>query len=278
MRTRLPSSPPAVLPRPSCRLPAFPALRFASYQQPDRPGAPVIAEEGAKAKALLDQVIAAKGGLATLRGIKTIKAVTSTTMTLAGGPGLPGLPGLSATSRPRRSTYLQYPDHVRVETKAPQGLQIQIYDGEHGWVRDPGGVHDVPEVALQDMAASLKRDTMAALLAADRGELRARLLPDVKDAAAPFAMRWSCPALRSSRSCFTSIREPASSPSRRTWFARPGQPLIEELFSDYRLVDGVNVAFTAEVRAAGKSIVKRRLNADHVQRRARSQAVYAPTD
>ena len=41
----------------------------------------------------------------------------------------------------------------------------------------------------------------------------------------------------------------------------PGQPLIEELFSDYRPVDGVNVAFTAEVRAAGKPIVKRRLNA-----------------
>src|SRR5439155_3220460 len=80
------------------------------------------------------------------------------------------------------TTYLEYPNHVRVETKAPQGVQIQVYDGEHGWVRDPGGVHNVPDAALQDMAASLKRDTVAALLAAQRGELRARLLPDVKDA------------------------------------------------------------------------------------------------
>ena len=40
----------------------------------------------------------------------------------------------------------------------------------------------------------------------------------------------------------------------------PGQPLIEELFSDYRPVDGVHVAFAAEVRADGKPVVTRRLN------------------
>ena len=74
--------------------------------------------------------------------------------------------GPAAMPRGETTTYLEYPNHVRVETKAPQGVQIQVYDGEHAWVRDPGGVHDVPDEALQDMAASLKRDTVAALLAA----------------------------------------------------------------------------------------------------------------
>src|SRR5206468_7339205 len=107
--------------------PARPALIFASYQQPDRP---VVAEEGAKAKALVDQVIAAKGGLATLRGIKSLKAVTAATMIP------PEAAGDSVEAE--TTTYLEYPNHVRVETKAPQGVQIQVYDGEHGWVRDPG--------------------------------------------------------------------------------------------------------------------------------------------
>ena len=149
---------------------------------------------------------------------------------------------------------------MRVETKAPQGVQIQVYDGEHGWVRDPGGVHEVPDAALQDMAASLKRDIVAALLAADRGELRARLLPDVKDASG--ALRHALELSSPSFEPLVLYVDPRTSlVTKQAYVVRaPGQPLIEELFSDYRAVDGVNVAFTAEVRAAGKPIVKRRLN------------------
>jgi zinc protease len=239
--------------------PAFPALVLASYRQADKPAAPVVAEEGAKAKALLDQVIAAKGGLAMLRGIKSIKAVTATTMV---APERPGSPGSSIGNiEAETTTYLQYPNHVRIETKAPQGVQIQIYDGERGWVRDPGGVHDVPDFALQDMAASLQRDTVAALLAAERGELRARLLPDVRDAdgAIRHALELSSP----SHEPLVFYVDPGTSLiSKQAYVVRaPGQPLIEELFSDYRPVDGVKVAFSAEVRAAGNPIVTRRLNA-----------------
>jgi outer membrane lipoprotein-sorting protein len=214
---------------------------------------PLVAEEGAKAKALLDQVVAAKGGLATLRGTKNIKAVTATTMSSPDGAAA----GIEAET----TTYLQYPDHARIETKAPQGLQIQIYDGEHGWVRDPGGVHDVPSQALQDMATSLRRDTIAALLAAERGELRARLLPDVKDAEGVLrhALELSSPSLEP---LVLYIDPRTNLITKQAYVVRaPGQPLIEESFSDYRPVDGVKVAFTDDVRAEGKPVVKRRLNA-----------------
>ena len=214
-------------------------------------GKPIVTDEGAKAKALLDQVIAAKGGLETLRGIKSIKAVTATTMSPPTGS--------EASIEAQTTTYLQYPNHVRVETKAPQGEQLQIYDGEHGWVRDPGGVHDVPSAALQDMVASLKRDTVSALLAAERGELKARLLPDVKDADGSLrhALELSSPTLEP---LVLYIDPRTSLISKQAYVVRaPGQPLIEELFSDYRRVDGVNVAFSAEVRTGGKSVVRRRL-------------------
>jgi hypothetical protein len=39
----------------------------------------------------------------------------------------------------------------------------------------------------------------------------------------------------------------------------PGQPLVEEIFSDHRIVDGVQVAFTARVRQAGRPVLERRI-------------------
>jgi len=39
----------------------------------------------------------------------------------------------------------------------------------------------------------------------------------------------------------------------------PGQPLVEELFSEYRPVDGVQIAFLAKVRRGGQLILERRI-------------------
>jgi len=50
--------------------------------------------------------------------------------------------------------------------------------------------------------------------------------------------------------------------SKQTYVAGgPGQPVIEELFSDYRVVDGVQVAHTAAVRRAGQLMLERRVTA-----------------
>ena len=38
-----------------------------------------------------------------------------------------------------------------------------------------------------------------------------------------------------------------------------GAPLIEEIFDDYRTVDGVTIAFTATVRAHGEPVLERRV-------------------
>src|SRR5262249_38793306 len=77
----------------------------------------IVAEEGTKAKALLDRIIAAKGGLEKLRGIKTITASTSSTAETPMG-------AVEAKS----TTILEYPNHVRVDTTLPQGRTVQVYD------------------------------------------------------------------------------------------------------------------------------------------------------
>jgi zinc protease len=229
---------------------AGPVVTLARFQAPVS-RAPIVAEEGAKAKALLDKVIAAKGGLETLRGIKRIRAVTTATMTSPGG-----------TISAETTTYLEYPNRVRVETKAPQGTEVQVYDGTHGWIRDATGVHEVTDAAqLQDMAASLERDTVAALLAASRGDLRARLLPDVKDADGTLrhALELSSPSFEP---LVLYIDPETNLIAKQAYVVRaPSKPLVEELFSDYRRVDGVSVAFRAEVRTGGRTMMLRNLSA-----------------
>ena len=90
-----------------------PAVRLAFFQTPAQ-------QDPAKARALLDKVIAAKGGVAALSAVRTVTAVTSATMKSAGG------------NADTKTTYLQYPDRLRVEIQLPQGLQIQAYDRRRG--------------------------------------------------------------------------------------------------------------------------------------------------
>ncbi len=74
-------------------------------------------------------------------------------------------------------TYLEYPNHVRVESKTPRGDIVQVFDGSHAWVKDPAGTHDVPEQMVRDLEGeSAARH--------DRGAARRRRRPDQRPAAA----------------------------------------------------------------------------------------------
>src|SRR5262249_54555362 len=128
--------------------------------------------EASRAAALVDQAIAAKGGLDKLRATKTIK-VTQTLTSTAG----------ERTATSETTNYIQYPDHFRIETQTPNGLMVQGFDGAEVWVRDPRGVHRGSEALVGEARDGLRRDVMALLLAAKDGKVTPRALPDVQDAA-----------------------------------------------------------------------------------------------
>ncbi len=229
--------------------PGSPAAPGARWSQGDgAPGAPAItAEEGLKAKRLLDRAIAAKGGLDRLRAVKRIAAGTRTTMTAPDG----------RTQETDATTYLEYPDHVRVETRLPEGSTLQVYDGVHAWVRDPRGVQEVPERYIRDLQTSLRRDTIAVLLAAEQGSVRARALPDVKGdtGTVRHALEVSSNDLDP---MILYIDADTGLVSKQSYvIGGPGQPVVEEIFTDYRPVDGVEIAYTARVRVAGRPTLER---------------------
>ena len=218
----------------------------------------VTAQPGPEARALLEKVIAAKGGLDTLRGIKSIVARTRTEMPPPQGAGRGSGRGGEPVSV-ETTTYLEYPGRVHVATKLPDATVVQVFDGSRAWVRDPKGVHDVPEQAVRDLRLGLRRDTIAALLAAYDGKLRARLLPDIKDdkGALYRALELSGQDLDP---MVLYVDPQTSLIARQTYVTPgPGSPLIEELFSDYKPVAGVQIAFSASVRRGEQTMLERKV-------------------
>ena len=47
--------------------------------------------------------------------------------------------------------------------------------------------------------------------------------------------------------------------ARQTYAAAPGAPLVEEAFSDYRVVNGVQVAYSATVSQGGRQVLRRQV-------------------
>ena len=218
-----------------------------AYQPPSPAGKPpsTTAQDHEDARSLLDRVVAAKGGLATLRGVKSITAVThADTETPTGRVDA------------QTTTFLEYPNRVRVETRLPDQTIVQVYDGRRAWVKDARGTHDVPEPMARELDSSFKRDILALLVAAEGGTVQLRLLPDVKDdtGKALHAIEFSA---RDLEPTVLLIDPDTNLIARQTYAAGAGQPIVEESFSDYKAVSGVQIAFTAQVRQAGQSVLER---------------------
>jgi zinc protease len=210
-------------------------LRLAYQQAPvaSRPAQDARPEDAAKALALLDRAIAAKGGLEKLRSIKTI--VAKQTLATMG-------------AQTETVNYIEYPDHFRIEA----GGTVQGFDGAQAWASDQRGVHDLP--TAREARASLRRDVVALLLGAKDGTLNIRLLPDVKDAEGRVTHTLEVSA-RDLNPVVLYI-DPQTSLIGKQAFGADGPTftLVEEQFSDYRPVDGVQIAYKATRKIGDRSV------------------------
>jgi zinc protease len=238
--------------RPALAGPAVPAGRaggvgpgdMLAYQRTQAIQAPDSAPtDGLTTRALLEKVIAAKGGLETLRRIRSIRAVTS-----------------APAARAEVTTYLEYPNRMRVESTLPSGSRIEVFDGKRGWVREGSQVHDVPDEAVRSLELTFKRDTVAMLLAADENRLTARRLPDVR--ASGGSVHHALELSSAELDPVVLYVEPKTYLIAKQVYVAPapGKPLVEEVFSDYKAVSGVMIAFTARVRTGGQQVYERRVS------------------
>jgi len=208
------------------------------------------------ALALLRQVVEAKGGLAALKGVKTVIADAKTSFLTQQGQAV------GSTTR----TYVAYPDRFRVDATIPDptGAQgaaevIQTYNAGRAWIKDPSGVHEPPPEMLSDFAASVRRDTFPMLIDAAEGRLSVRRLADEGSGAE---------ALR-----VLELRGPNLEPIRlsidrdlliaKQSYAAAGPDgrsgTTEEVFADYRAVNGIRVPFETTLSRAGSPTLRRTL-------------------
>jgi len=156
-------------------------------------------------------------------------------------------------------TYVAYPDHFRVDATFAGQQSIQAYNAGTAWVKDPAGVSAAPPAMRNDFAATVKRDTFPLLIAAAEGRLMLRLLPEEgKDGVVLRVVEVSGNGLDPVRLYidrdFRIVRQAYATPGPD---GRPAQ--AEELFSDYRKVNGIDVPFKAAVLRNGQQILERTL-------------------
>lgn len=190
------------------------------------------------ARALVDHAVRGKGGLERLRSVRTIYAVSDTLMETPGG-----------TVTVPTTIRVRYPGGFRIDTEMPTGAVTQVFDSGTYWVKDARGVNVAPEEAAASMRGNVQRDPIALLLALADGRVSARRGADVTidGRRMPVLVVHLTPT-----GPFTLVLHAETGQILRASYPAPGMGgSVEETFSDYRSVDGLQVAHSVTVRHPG---------------------------
>jgi len=219
-----------------------------------RPDPPAAAADP-KARALVLKAIDAKGGIEKLRRLKTVTATADTVLTLPQGP-----------VQAQTITYIEYPDRFVVEARTPMGKLVQAYVDGDAWVVTPSGTQPAPEPMKREFKAGARRDVAALLLrvantfnAKNGGDaVSLRPLPDDKaeDGKALQGVEIAAADLDP----VSVYVDPETGLVRKVAYraqGAAGPENAEEVFADYRPVDGVLVAFKASVKRNGLNVFER---------------------
>jgi hypothetical protein len=195
----------------------------------------------------VDRAIRAKGGLDRLRAIRTVR-ITSTTTVLQSSTGRLDVP---------TTIYIRYPGAFRVDAQLPTGMLVQAFNAGQYWVRDTRGAREAPGSVASEIRSNVQRDTVALFLALSDGKVPALRADPLEDRGRRLpAITVEGPGMRR----VTLFFDPDTTLLLRQQYTHPSAgTAMEEVYSDYRLVDGLQVAFKAEVRLDGKPIAERTL-------------------
>ena len=233
-----------------------PDLRRRSASKPGRIG-PVAfrtgpAEAGQRqadgdARALIARAVAAKGGLDLLRSIQTVRMESVTTVK-AGG---------ISTDLPSVTT-IRYPAAFRIEASTPAGRLVQVFSAGNYWIEDADGVHNAPESLAEQIRGTVQRDTVPLLLALADGKVAATATDTVDGGRTVPALDVILPGAKP----LTLIFDPATALLAKARYRVGSSPAggdvnVEEIYSDYRDVKGLKVAFKTELRREGAPAVNR---------------------
>lgn len=196
-------------------------------------------------RALIAKAVAAKGGLERLRSIRTVKSESDLVFATPSGDAK-----VSATA------YVRYPGQFRIDATGPDGLRVQAFDHGVVWVGDGKTAEDAPAAIAASLRAGVQRDTVALLLALADGKVRATRAADVTVKAGPLA---ALDVELPGNGRVTLLFDQGGLLHQLRYGGAGDEPPTEETFSDYRAVDGVQVAYQLSVKREGQFPIRRTL-------------------
>jgi zinc protease len=198
-------------------------------------------------RALIARAVAAKGGETLLRSIQTVRAESVATVQSDGiNTDLPS------------TTTIRYPAAFRIDALTPAGKLVQVFSAGKYWVQDPSGVHDAPDSMAAIIRGNVQRDTVPLLLALHDGKVSASLGEIAEEGRKLPVLDVALPGTTP----VTLVFDPASGLLIRSKYriaAPGGEVAVEEIYSNYRDVHGLQVPFTTDVRRDGAPAVHRTL-------------------
>ena len=214
----------------------------ASYRQP--PAAAAATGAQGDVRTLIDRAIAAKGGMALLRSIRTVKSEADMIVTTPEG-------NVTITT----TTYIRYPGQFRVDAVGPAGLRIQTFDSGSAWMSDGETAEEAPAQFRASLQAAVQRDGIGLLLALADGRIEGTRVADVTRGGK------ALPAievdLAAAGRVIVAFDPDTGLMAYQQYGGVPGEPKSEETFSEYRPVQGLQVAHQASVRREGQPPIQR---------------------
>jgi hypothetical protein len=183
------------------------------------------------ARMLLNKAIAAKGGLAKLKGIKTMRVEGTMTSQSIGQPVV--FPVV---------TSIEYPERFRVDASMPQGKVTQVYADGRYWIESAEGVKELDAAAAAPIRAAVDRDMVRVLLRAAAGQLVVREIDsdDPRTGAIEVSGDGLAPV--------TLFVNRDNGLIERARYQGGPDGRTDEIYSDYRNVAGIQVPFHTVVR------------------------------
>jgi len=233
---------------PPSGAPALAPARAAYSAQQTNPRAGSALQTDRSALDLLRRVIEARGGLPAIKAVRTVVVDSETSLQMEQG-----------TLPSRTRTFVVYPDKFRVEADVNGTRTVQAYNSGRAWVQSPAGVIDAPAPMLAEFAANVRRDLLTMLVDSAEGRLTVRSLPaqKMRDGRPVQVLELSGPQLDRVRLFLDNELTIVGQAYSRV--DPTGRPILaEEVFSDYRKVDGVSFPYEAQLLYNGQPIMKRR--------------------
>lgn len=214
-------------------------LKPAAFRRPGAPAADDAARE------LILRAVRAKGGLEKLRSIRTVKAVSTTVIDMAG-----------TRAELPTTTSIRYPGSFRIEASTPEGPLVQVFTAGTFWVEDARGSREAPPQVAAEMRAIVQRDSLPLLLALADGRLTATRTDVIEAGQSLPGLNVTSAGMRG----LTLILDPVTSLIlKQRYMSADGEGVAEEAFSDYRDMNGLQVAFRAVLRRPRAPTIERRL-------------------